>query len=121
MIKTIWSGDSYVLATGGTEGLPYVATNINNPMQGMLRINGNSLDVFDGSSWRSVGGGSASISLTARAQDIMKWAEEKMQRELEIKEAIKDSPTVADAYQTYKDAEEKLLIVMALTDKGEDK
>ena len=75
----------------------------------------NSIEVFNGSSWQSVSGGSASISLSYKATAIMKWAEEKMQAEKDIMKAIETSPAVADAYKTLKEAEEKLLVVMTLS------
>ena len=47
MIKGL-QGDSYIVVSGGDTAVPYVTQNTNNPMQGMIRINGNLLETFDG-------------------------------------------------------------------------
>jgi hypothetical protein len=115
MMSSIWSGDEWLIATGGGGSLPYIPNNTQNPIQGMLRVMNNSIEVFNGSGWQSISTGSASISLSSKASTIMKWAEEKMKAERDIMKAIETSPAVADAYKSFKEAEEKLLVVMTLS------
>jgi hypothetical protein len=49
MIKGL-QGISGITVSGGNTALPYVGPNANNPMTGMLRINGTEMEVFNGSS-----------------------------------------------------------------------
>jgi hypothetical protein len=93
--------------------MPYVAQNANNPMQGMLRISGNDLQVFDGSTWIHVGGGYPSVSLNGVAQAAVDWATKKQQEEQELAELCKQHPGVAEAY-------ERLQILKALTKSAKD-
>ena len=50
MIKGL-TGTCGVTVSAGNTSVPYVNQNINNPMQGMIRINGSDMQVFDGSNW----------------------------------------------------------------------
>jgi hypothetical protein len=71
------------------------------------------MEVYDGNSWYSVGNSSAMIAASEKMKEIMSWAESKMHMEREITQML-DNPTVADAYKSVKEAEEKLLVVMTL-------
>jgi len=47
MIKGIM-GTPGVTVSGGNTSLPYIGSNANNPIQGMIRINNTDLEVFNG-------------------------------------------------------------------------
>lgn len=115
MIKGISSGNG-IQVDHGYSSMPYISNNTSNPMQGMLRINGNDMQVFDGSVWISVGGAFPSISLNGAAQSAIKWAQEKMAEEASIKELAAKHPAVADAMNTINEAYEKLKVIVALTE-----
>lgn len=66
------------------------------------------------SKYRGENGENVTISLTQTADAIMVWAEMKMLEERRIAELAKTNPTVADAAQVLKTAEEQLRVVMAL-------
>jgi hypothetical protein len=51
---------------------------------------------------------------TDRMIEILAWAESMMNMEREIMKLINTNPAVADAYSTYKQAEEQLKIVATL-------
>jgi hypothetical protein len=80
----------------------------------MLRISGNDMQVFDGSTWVNVGGGYPSVSLAPYAQSAVDWAMKKQQEEQELAELCKQHPSVAEAY-------ERLQILKALTKSAESK
>ena len=82
MINTILSSSKYVYAAGGGS-LPYVSSNMSNPSQGMLRLNGNEMEVFDGSSWIKIYAGSASVGLNSEAEQAIDWAVKRMKQEKE--------------------------------------
>ena len=117
MIRNINAGAN-IQVDHGYASFPYVNTNTSNPMQGMLRINGNDMQVFDGSSWINVGGAYPTISLNGAAQAAIAWAQAKMVEEASIKELAAKHPAVADAMKTINEAYDKLKVVVALTEEN---
>ena len=95
--------------------LPYINSNTSNPMQGMLRINGSSLQVFDGNSWLSVGTQMPTVELNGAAMSAINWAQTKMAEEAELQALAKKHPAVADALNTVNEAHNKLKVIVALT------
>ena len=65
--------------------------------------------------WQKWYGDSATINLSPQAESILIWAESKMMEERRIRELAKISPTVADAVEALKKAEEQLRLVMTLS------
>lgn len=118
MIASITAGSTngYLYIDGGTSSLPYVSSNANNPMQGMMRLNNSNIEVFNGSSWQMVNSGYATVSLSQTAINTLDWARKKMDEESRIRELAKDNVTIADAWEQYQLAEEKLKVVLTLTD-----
>jgi hypothetical protein len=113
VIKSVTGGNGIVVDSGYTT-MPYISQNNNNPMQGMVRISGNDIQVFDGSTWMNVGGGYPSVSLAPHVQTAVDWAVKKQQEEQELAELCKQHPSVAEAY-------ERLQILKALTKSAENK
>lgn len=77
---------------------PYVNMSNTQPMVGMLSYDASSqnMKVYDGSSWQTLGGGSASVNLTGQAISILKWAEKKMQEEKELIALAEKHPSIKD-------------------------
>jgi hypothetical protein len=115
MIRNITSG-SGVQIDNGHSSFPYISQNSNNPMQGILRINGNDMQTFDGTTWITVGGAYPSISLSSPAQSAIQWAQQKMAEEESIKRLAEKHPAVADAMNTINEAYDKLKVIVALTE-----
>jgi hypothetical protein len=80
MIKGL-QGISGITVSGGNTALPYVGPNINNPITGMLRINGTEMEVFNGSSWQMLSTSYATVGLDQGVLDIIQWA--RIQRDQE--------------------------------------
>ena len=120
MIKGINTGNAggYLYIDSGGTSLPYIGSNSNNPLQGMLRLNNSNIEVFDGSSWMMIGGGYPSVSLSGSAISALDWASKKMQEETRIQELAKDNVTIADAWTKYQEAQDQLKVVLTLTDKS---
>ena len=114
MIKDI-SGNSEYLTVSGSGGYntPYI--NMTNPSAGMVRYNGSNFEVYDGSVWIGMNMGYTHIDVSGKTREILQWAEAKMHQEREIMQLVETNPTVADAYNTYKEAADKLAVVMKLT------
>ena len=98
-------GNQGVIVSGGNTSVPYINQNTNNPLQGMLRVSGNDMQVFDGTSWMTMTTSYATVSLDAESQDLLQWA--RTQRTLELNRAtlIKNNPALEKAYEAVKRAE----------------
>jgi hypothetical protein len=104
MIKGLM-GDRGVIVSGGNTGVPYVNMDVTKPMQGMIRVWGSDMQVFDGNSWMTMSTSYASVSLDAETQDLLQWA--RTQRTLEMNRAtlVKNNPALEKAYAAVKRAE----------------
>lgn len=118
MINNISTGSSggYLYVDNGYTNMPYVSPNSNNPMTGMLRMNGSNMEVFDGTSWLHVGMSNPIVNLNQTAVQALDWCQRKMIEEAKINDLAAKSPTVADALNAYNEARGKLEMVLTLTD-----
>jgi hypothetical protein len=89
MIKGL-QGITGVTVSGGNTALPYVGPNSNNPMTGMLRINGTEMEVFNGSSWQQLSTSYATVGLDQDILNLVQWARKKRDEELEFEQLAKD-------------------------------
>ena len=80
MIKGL-QGISGITVSGGNTALPYIGPNSNNPMTGMLRINGTEMEVFNGSSWQMLSTSYATVGLDQDVLDLVQWARKKREEE----------------------------------------
>lgn len=95
MIDYVMGGE-YLNVSSNKGAQPYINMSNNQPMVGALSFDSNSqsIKVYDGSSWMTVGGGSATINLSSNAVSILKWAERKMQEEHELNALCDKHPTI---------------------------
>ena len=107
MIKGV-IGDAYINVVGGNSSVPYVNMNINNPMQGMLRVYGNDMQVFDGNAWTNMNASCASLTLNPTYQIALDWARKKMQEEMEWEKMALSNKAVAIALENLNIAKAKL-------------
>jgi hypothetical protein len=80
MIKGL-QGIGGVTVQGGNVSLPYIGPNINNPIQGMMRVNNTDLEVFNGTGWQSLPSSYATVGLDQDTLDIVQWARKKRDEE----------------------------------------
>ena len=102
MIKGLTQYGRYTVVTGGNTSLPYVNQNIANPVQGMIRVWGNDMQVFDGSNWMNITTSYASVGLSSEAEEILDWARKKRQEEVNLKMRMSEHPGLKDAYEKFK-------------------
>lgn len=107
-------GGEFMNVTSSKGATPYIHTN--QPMTGMVSFDGGSqtMKVFDGHGWQTVGGGSAMVNLSPNAISILKWAEKKMQEEFEREKLAETNPAIKDLVEQIKQKEEQIRIVQAL-------
>ena len=117
MIKGITTSSKYSVVSGGTGFVPYVNQNLNNPMQGMMRISGSDLQVFDGSSWIVMNSGYAMVGLTPDAESLLDWVRYKRDEEQILNNLAENNPAIKDLMDTIKQKQEQLEMVKILIKK----
>ena len=110
MIKNLTGGPG-VIVNGGNNVSPYINQNTNNPMQGMIRLNGSDFQVFDGSSWLMLTTGHPSVGLDGETLDLLQWARTQRQLDLNRKFLIENNPALAKAHKAIKRAEDNFDIL----------
>jgi hypothetical protein len=101
----------YMNAYGGPTA--YVGSNPNNPVQGMLRYQNSSLQVFDGSGWTNMDM-NIGVGLDAEGESAIAWAIERQAQEQRWAELAQSHPAVADAMAARDQAEAALSMVAKL-------
>ena len=96
MIKGIANGLG-VKVSGGDTSVPYVSMNNETPMQGMIRVWGSDMQVFDGSIWKVLPSSYATVTLDSYALDILDWAKKKKVEEELLITMPSDHPAVKAA------------------------
>jgi len=104
MIKGLM-GTCGVTVSAGNTTVPYVNQNHSNPMQGMIRIWGNDMQVFDGSAWMNLSTSYATVSIDQEVLDVIQWARTQRTLEMNRKFLIENNPALEKAYQAVKRAE----------------
>jgi hypothetical protein len=99
----------------GNTSMPYVPSNPNNPIQGMIRINNQDMQVFDGSSWVTMYNSVASVGLTPEVESLLDWIRSKQRQEIELLELASQNQAVLTALENVKKAQEQLTIIAHLS------
>ncbi len=94
MIKSIHGGGDYLMVSGGSSVGQYFNNYAGALNVGQLRYNPNNqnMEVYDGNSWVMMNTNHVNIDLTARAKDILNWAEYQMAQERELRKLIEKHP-----------------------------
>ena len=98
MIKGL-SGGAGVKVSGGDTSLPYVPMNHENPIQGMIRVWGTDLQVFNGSNWTVMPSSYATATLDQYSLDLLDWVRQKKIEEEVLISLPNDNPAVKLARQ----------------------
>jgi hypothetical protein len=104
MIKGL-AGSQGIVVNGGNTALPYISTNSNNPMQGMIRINGSDMQVFDGSGWTTLSTSYATVELDGHSQSLLKWVEAQRTMAFNRMQAVEKNPALTRAFEAIARAE----------------
>ena len=115
-------GGEYLNVTSHKGAIPYVNMSGTNPMIGVLAFDAGSqsMKVFDGNNWLTVGGGSANINLTPNAVSILKWAEGKMMEDMRLKALAEKHPAINDLLNQIKEKEDQIKMVQTLLESPGD-
>jgi hypothetical protein len=118
MIKGLM-GSRGIAVNGGDTSVPYVNQNVSNPVQGMIRVWGNDMQVFDGSNWMNITTSYATVGLDPVTQEAIDWVKQKMQDEKELHQLSKENPAVQIALENLKRAREQLDVTIILSKEHE--
>ena len=120
MIKAINTGSGLTVINGHTSWPSFYnnSASSNNTLVGQVRYNGSSqnFEVYDGASWLIMGSAYPTVELAPHVQAAVDWVRIKMAEESRLKELAAKHPTVADALEAVKKAEEQVQIAAALCD-----
>jgi ABC-type histidine transport system ATPase subunit len=105
MIKGLM-GVSGITVSGGDTSLRYVNSNSQNPMQGMIRVNGANLEVFEGTGWMSMSTSYATVSLDQEILDVIQWARTQRTMALNRMTLAQNNPALLKALEAVKRAED---------------
>ena len=109
-------GGEYLNVTSNKGSQPWINMSGTQPMIGAMSYdqNSQSMKVYDGNVWQTIGGGSATVNLNPNAISILKWAEQKMNEERELKALAEKHPSIKDLVNQIKEKEEQLKVVQTL-------
>ena len=105
MIKGVMPGPG-ITVNGGSNSYPYVPQNQNNPLQGMIRINMQDLQVFDGSTWQTLHSSFPTVELNGETQELLQWVRTQRQLDLNRRTLMEHNPALRKAYEAIKRAED---------------
>jgi hypothetical protein len=105
MIKSLTGSSGLTVSCGGGS-FPYIPQNPNNPIQGMIRLNGQDMQVFDGSSWLTLNTSHASVSLDQDTHDILQWARAQRTMAMNRMTLAQSNPALMKALEAVKRAED---------------
>jgi hypothetical protein len=118
MIKGL-QGTCGVTVSAGNTALPYIASNINNPMMGMIRINMTELEVFNGSTWQQISSSYATVTLDQDILDTIQWARKKRNEEQELKKLSEENVAIKDLLNQIDEKQQQIQMVATLIRKEE--
>ena len=101
MIKGLM-GSNGVVVSGGNTSLPYVNQNTSNPIQGMIRVWGTDMQVYDGNNWCTFPSSYATVALEPLTQQAVDWARRKMEEERDLMARMERHPGLKSAYEQFK-------------------
>lgn len=122
MIKGITGGGRYMTVMGGQASSTYVNNYSGSQGVGNMRFNTSSqnFEVYDGNTWQMLGSSYATVQMTPEAEELLDWAREKRNKELEYKALANKHPAIANALEALNKAQEQLDIITILSKEYEN-
>ena len=118
MIKTINAGPGLTVSSASTNWPSFYNNTAasGNTLIGQMRYNGSNqtTEVYDGASWLPLTPAYPMIELSSEVQTILNWGKVKMAEELRLKQLATRHPSLQDALDKLRQAEEQVRIVEAL-------
>ena len=112
-------GDKGLVVSGGNTSVPYVNMNTTNPMQGMIRVWGSDMQVFDGNNWTTMSTSYATVGLDPETQDLLLWAKAQRQMAMNRLTLAQNNPALMKALKALKRAEDNFEILSKFVEDDE--
>ena len=119
MIKGL-TGTGGVTVSSGNTSVPYVNMDINKPMQGMIRVWGSDMQVFDGSSWMNMSTSYATVSLDQEILDVIQWARTQRTMAMNRLTLAQNNPALLKALEAVKRAEDNFELLAKFVEYDHD-
>jgi hypothetical protein len=74
-------------------------------MQGMVRVWGNDMQVYDGNSWLTMSTSYATVELNGHTQSLLQWVEAQRTMSIKRMEAVQKNPALTKAFEAIAKAE----------------
>jgi hypothetical protein len=110
MIKGLM-GTCGVTVSAGNTTVPYINQNHSNPMQGMIRVWGSDMQVFDGTAWMNLSTSYATVSIDQEVLDVIQWARTQRQMAMNRLTLAQNNPALMKALEAVKRAEDNFEIL----------
>ena len=101
----------YIVANS-SNSLPYIGSS-SNPIQGMIRVNGSTVEVFDGGGWIGLSN-QVYVGMTPDANDAISWAIKRMEEERAWEKLAESNSAVKIALDNLEEARRQLSITAHL-------
>lgn len=111
MIKSLSVGRGLTVA-GGINSPTYI--NMNNPSAGMMRYNGNNIEVYDGSSWIIMQSSHAVIEFDPDTHSLLEWARKKREEERVLEKLAQEHSSIKDLVDQINQKKEQIKMVQIL-------
>jgi hypothetical protein len=105
MIKGLM-GTCGVTVSAGNTTVPYINQNVSNPMQGMIRVWGSDMQVFDGTAWITMSTSYATVTLDQDILDTIQWARTQRTMAMNRLTLAQNNPALMKALEKLKKAED---------------
>ena len=112
MINSVYGGSEF-LSVQTYSNTPYISNGTLSAGQVRFNPASRSMEVYDGTSWVTLAS-QAEVKLSSGAEEILRWGRQRMEEERNWREMAEKNPTIKDAYEKFKQAEEQFKIVQAL-------
>ena len=115
-------GSGSVQVMGGSSAVPYIGVNYDekNPIMGMVRVNGSTLEAFNGTTWAQFSHPFTTVSLSGSAESAINWAMQQERKEKEREAMIRNNPALQKAYEAIKRAEENFDLLSKFVEHDKD-
>jgi hypothetical protein len=107
MIKGVM-GSNGIAVEGGNTSVPYVSENKNNPLTGMIRVWGNDMQVFDGTTWLHINASYATVELDTESKNLLEWTKKKKSEEEALISLPSDHPAIKVAKENLNKAKQEV-------------
>lgn len=117
MLKGINTSGRYLQVTGGSFNTHVSKSYTSNAhSMGDMRydLDDQTMKVFDGTSWKTLHGGYATVEMTPDAESLLDWARKKRQEEMELEVLAKEHPSIKDLVDQINLKKEQIKMVKTL-------